>query len=291
VSPPGNDLQDQERAAAPDPKVVRGAREALWATAGLLALLWGGKHLAAVMPWGDVIFTAIAAFQLYVPLWLIQRRGEAPESHAIHIHGLLLGPVAALRWWLVRARRARAVAARARGVVSRRLRSTIALYGRGAYLRGADLLRDVGRALLVAALVFPVFALLHHGWQTIVMGHAGYTFRVPPDLLAILLKNVFLIAIPEELFYRGFVETRLSRLWPVTRFVLGIPIGRAVILASALFALGHFLGEYNPARLGPFFPAFVFSALTRRSGSITGAVLFHGLSNAFSAFLFAGYFR
>jgi membrane protease YdiL (CAAX protease family) len=137
-------------------------------------------------------------------------------------------------------------------------------------------------------LTFPPFAIGHHFWQT-ELGAPGYRFVIPPDIAITLLKNTFLIALPEEMFYRGFLEHRLERLWPTKHHIWILPLGRTVILASALFAVGHFLGEYNPARLGPFFPAFVFSALTRRSGSICGAIAYHGMSNAFSTLLFAGY--
>ena len=261
----------------------RGAREALWATAGLLSALWVGKHLARVSGLGDIIFTLIAAFQLYVPLWLIQRGGELPESHAIHAHGFLLGPIAALRRRVVALRRRRRQRGRP-GPVGRWL----AHYGRGASVRPAALRRDLGAALVVAIITFPIFALSHHVWQEL-LGHPWRMWRMPDDLLEVWLKNTLLIALPEELFYRGFLETRLERLWPTKMTFLGLPLGRTVVLASALFALGHFLGEYNPARLGPFFPAFVFSALTRRSGSITGAVAYHGASNAFSFWLAAAY--
>ncbi len=263
-----------------------------------MAALWGGKHLAAATGFGDVIFTAIAAFQLYVPLWLIQRGGELPESHGIHVHGALLGPIAALRAKLVMWRRRRR---RREGRLSladkqrRRRRGrpnvvmrTLSHYGRGAQLRWRALAADLGAAVVVCAVTFPFFAVGHHYWQEF-LGHPLRAFRVPPDLALVLLKNTFLIALPEELFYRGFLETRLERLWPTSTRVLWIPLGRTVFVASALFALGHFLGEYNPARLGPFFPAFVFSALTRRSGSITGAVCYHGASNAFSHMLAFGY--
>jgi membrane protease YdiL (CAAX protease family) len=260
-----------------------GAREALQATVALLLSLWIGKHLANATGFGDVIFTAIAAFQLYVPLWLVQRAGEAPESHAIHAHGVLLGPVAALRALLVRRRRRRRIHRR-RGPLLRLL----AHYGRGASFRGRAFFEDLGRAVVVALVTFIPFAVAHHFWQGW-LGHSFRGFHEPDDLRIMLLKQTFLIALPEELFYRGFVETRLERLWPTRRFVLGLPLGRTVVVASALFALGHFLGEYNPARLGPFFPAFVFSMLVRKSRSISGAVVYHGLSNAFSYFLAFGY--
>lgn len=262
-----------------------GAREALVATVVLLAMLGGGKHLVRAVGMGELVFTIIAGFQIYVPLWLIQRRGEAPEAYGLHVHGLLLGPVAALRRRLVRARRRRQGKGRAS-----RLARVLALYGRGATVRASPALRDLGLALGLALITFPPFAIGHHFWQQ-AFGAGAFHFRVPDDILATLAKNVFLVALPEEMFYRGFLEHRLERLWPTRLHVVLIPISRTVILASALFALGHFLGEYHPARLGPFFPAFVFSALTRRSGSIAGAVVYHGASNAFSALLLAGYTR
>jgi hypothetical protein len=259
-----------------DAATPRGAREALWASLGLLLALAIGKPLAKATGLGDVIFTLIAAYQLYVPLWLVQRAGEAPESHAIHAHGVLLGPIAAVRALVVRRRRRR----RRRGRPDA-LARLLAHYGRGAQLRGRAFLEDIGSAVAMGAVTFPLFVVGHHAWQGF-LGRSFAAFVFPVDLHIVLLKNTFLIALPEELFYRGFVEHRLERLWPTRRFVLGIPLGRTVFVASAMFALGHFLGEWNPARLGPFFPAFLFSLLTRRSRSITGAVCYHGMSNAFS---------
>jgi membrane protease YdiL (CAAX protease family) len=275
----------------------RGAREALLATVGLLAALAVGKPLARATGLGDVIFTAIAAYHLYVPLWLVQRAGESPESHAIHAHGVLLGPFAALRSVVVQSRR-HGRRGRARGKRQGQglrqgllgpLSRFLAHYGRGARLRGHGFLEDVGRAVVLGALTFPLFFVGHHVWQGM-LGRSFAGAEMPGELAVVLLKNTFLIALPEELFYRGFVEHRLERRWPTRRFVLGIPVGRAVIVTAALFALGHFLGEWNPARLGPFFPAFLFSFLVRRSGSISGAVCFHGLSNAFS-YLVASWYR
>jgi hypothetical protein len=256
---------------------VVGAREALRAAVGLLLALWIGKHLARVTPLGDVIFTGIAAYQLYVPLWLIQRRGETPEAYGIHAHGVILGPVAGLRRLLLRLRRRR----RPLRLGTQPLARLLAHYGRGARFEGRPFLEDIGRAVVVGLLTFPAFLLGHHVWQTL-LGHTHLHWGAPPDLHIVLLKNVFLIALPEELFYRGFIEHRLERRWPTSRFLLAIPVGRTVVVAAALFALGHFLGEYNPARLGPFFPAFLFSLLTRKSGSITGAIVYHGCSNAIS---------
>jgi len=288
-APPSSSAGPSSQDVAPTPSAEnaasRGAREALLATAGLLLVLGAGKTLAPVLPGGsDLVFTAAAAFQLYVPLWLIQRRGELPESHRIHVHGALLGPIAALRARLVARRR------REKGGRPDAVARLLASYGRGAHFRGRELGRDLAGAAVAAIVTFPAFAIGHHVYRDVMSaGAAHYAFTVPPDIVETLLKNTLLIALPEELFYRGFLETRLERRWPTRLVVFGVPLGRAIFVGAGLFALGHFLGEWNPARLGPFFPAFLFSALARRSGSIAGAVTYHGMSNAFSAFLWAGY--
>ena len=185
-----------------------GMREGLMATAGLLLSLWIGKHLAAATGFGDVIFTLIAAFQLYVPLWLIQRAGEAPESHGIHTHGLLLGPIAALRSLVVRGRRQRT---RAKAPTSTRVKPEpattpepallrprrrrgrpgpfarlLAYYGRGAVFRPRAFFEDIGRAVVVAGLTFPLFAVGYHFWQQL-MGNGYGGFNTPEDLGTVLL--------------------------------------------------------------------------------------------------------
>jgi uncharacterized protein len=283
TTPPGSGSRLRDE-AAPSPSARAGAREALIASGILVVLLGAGKPLAALVPFGaDVLFTVVAGYQLYVPLWLVQARGEAPESHGIHAHGLLLGPIAWLRARVVRRLRAQG-RRRRRGAV----RGLLAHYGRGASFRPRAFAADMGRALVVALVTFPPFLIGHHLWWTMLAPEGAkvlFVPHLPADLASVLFKNTLLVALPEEMFYRGFVETRLERLWPTRWFVLGVPIGRAVIVASAFFALGHFAGEWNPARLGPFFPAFVFSMLRRKSDSIAGAVVYHGLSNAFSTVL------
>jgi membrane protease YdiL (CAAX protease family) len=264
-----------------------GAKEALWASAGLLVLLGGGKTLAPLFSFGtDALYFLQAAYQLYLPLWLIQRRGENPESHSIHLHGALLGPIAALRAKVIL--RMRSTKRTGLPVVIRR---ALRYYGRGAKWNGKNLFRDLRRAILIAGVTFPPFVIGHHIVRSYYLGpeHVSYSFAIPPGILEIVAVNMLLVGLPEELFYRGFVQTRLERIWPSRRTIFGIPVDRTVFVVSALFALGHFLGEWNPARLGPFFPAFLFSLLTRKSGSIAGAIFYHGLANVFSATLLYGY--
>ena len=55
-------------------------------------------------------------------------------------------------------------------------------------------------------------------------------------------------------------------------------MGKAALLAAALFALGHLL-EPAPWRLLVFFPALIFAWLRARSGTVVGAAICHFLFN------------
>ena len=101
--------------------------------------------------------------------------------------------------------------------------------------------------------------------------------------------HFFGVALPEETFYRGFLLTVFQSVWVPTKTLLGVPFGRAVIVTNLFFALGHFIGEWNPMRFGPFFPGLIFAWLFNATGSIWGAVLFHALSNVFGEVLALGY--
>ena len=93
-----------------------------------------------------------------------------------------------------------------------------------------------------------------------------------------LATHVLGVALPEETFFRGYLQAQWQQVWPVSTGV-----GRAAVAACALFALGHFLGEWNPARLLPFFPGLLFAWQRNRRGSLVGCIALHALCNLFSA--------
>ena len=101
--------------------------------------------------------------------------------------------------------------------------------------------------------------------------------------------HLFGVSLPEETFYRGYLQPRLEALWPPKTRILGVLMGKAVIVSAALFALGHFLGEWNPLRLGPFFPALVFAWQRNKTGSILGAIAYHAICNVLGEVLFSLY--
>lgn len=235
-------MPDREPAPAVGAPGVPGrrslAQEVVVASVGILAFLTALKHLMRSVPFvAEHGFTMAIAAELYVPLWLIGRRGITKESLGLSL----------VRWR-----------------------------------------RDVVAFAGWAGVVTVPYAFGHHLWQ---VGYGGRTFRwaMPENLLESLVVNLLVVAVAEELFFRGYLQDRLAKLFPAKSRFLGAPFGRAAVGASVVFALAHFVGEYRFDRLGPLVPGLVFGWLRAYSGTIWGAVLFHGYCNLLADVLFAFY--
>jgi len=133
----------------------------------------------------------------------------------------------------------------------------------------------------VAAAVLPVYALGFDAWQVHV---AGRVRAVPAvlDPLAWLEAGVVqlgAVALPEELFFRGYVLGRLRVQWPGGVTVLGARVGPAHVAAAGLFAAVHLVAVPAPFRLLVFFPGLLFGWVAERSGSAVAAAVLHALCN------------
>lgn len=238
-------------------------RVALGLTAIVLATLTAVKPLGGVPYLGVAGYTVAAALQLYLPIRRADRVG-APLS-AVGLH---------LTTWR----------------------------------------RDLRLVLLLCAVTFPPYALAHHLYMTELVGwvhglglhelarwlpHRALAPALPHGLSAwgasawwlggVVATHVLGVALPEETFYRGYLQPRLETVWTPSRRVLGVRLGLAAVVTAALFASGHFLGEWNPLRLGPFVPALLFAWLRNATGSVAGAVAYHGACNVLGEVLFALY--
>lgn len=115
------------------------------------------------------------------------------------------------------------------------------------------------------------------------------TRRGPWWVLWLVLVNLLVVAVPEEVFYRGFLGSRMDQLFVPTWNFLGARIGVGLVITSALFALGHYLVEFQPGRLTVFFPSLLFGWLRSRTGGVGAASVVHALSNVLLAFLNGAY--
>jgi hypothetical protein len=172
--------------------------------------------------------------------------------------------------------------------------------------------RGVLLFLLCSAVVFPLFAVgfyvyyqvvcaasvrgvalprqLHALCDRYVGGLGGARLRLAPDFWEVALAQLLVVALPEEYFFRGYLQSRLEVVWPSRRLLLGASVGYPLVAASVLFALGHLLVDFNGLRLAVFFPALVFGWMRQYSGSILASVLFHAASNLVSELLHDSFF-
>lgn len=140
-------------------------------------------------------------------------------------------------------------------------------------------------ALLAALVIYPFFWFGFRMWWKVDAFHPA---PILPRLLA-LPEELLVIALPEEAFYRGYLQTSLDRHLGKRFSILGTRFGLALVLTSIVFALGHLLTRFDAARLAVFFPSLVFGLLRARSGGIGAAVLFHALCNLYSGYLLESY--
>jgi membrane protease YdiL (CAAX protease family) len=193
------------------------------------------------------------------------------------------------------------------GLLLRR-REVFAEYG----LTIRPLRRGLVLFLLVSGVVFPLFAVGFYLYYRVtcaavaqgvrmprqilslcrrfVGGVGGARLRISPDFAQVALAQFLVVALPEEYFFRGYLQTRLEAVWPSRRRFLGGDVGYALLVASVLFALGHLLVDFNGLRLAVFFPALVFGWMRQVSGSILASVLFHACSNIVSELLHNSFF-
>lgn len=159
-------------------------------------------------------------------------------------------------------------------------------------LQAARMLRETGLALAwalgAALLVFPPFVF---GWLYWWAPKAPFVAAAPPAIYPEVIGQLVVIALPEEAFFRGYLLTELDSAWKSERRLFGLSWGTlaALVVSSAIFALGHLLTQPNPARLAVFFPALLFGWLRLRTKGIGAAVIFHAMCNLFADYLARSY--
>ena len=163
--------------------------------------------------------------------------------------------------------------------------------------------QDLRLFLTLCLIVGPLFFLGFYVWVELIphlpmalarllsphVSAAHFSFRLPPRFGEWVIDQLFVVALPEEFFYRGYMQTRLRDAWPRGPTVLGARLGPAFWLTAVLFALGH-LAIFQAWRLSVFFPALLFGWMRERSGTVIGSALFHAVCNLFVHILEVSFF-
>lgn len=173
-------------------------------------------------------------------------------------------------------------------------------------LNFARLARSVGHAVGWASVLAVItFVPFFFGWRAFWQPRAAFSLHGDPlDALNEVFGQIVIIALPEEAFYRGYLQSRLDEAIPgFGRFVdpatgaarprrlriFGASVGPALVVTSLVFALGHLATIREPARLAVFFPSLLFGWLRQRTGGVGAGVAFHAMCNIFSELLGKGF--
>jgi membrane protease YdiL (CAAX protease family) len=211
----------------------------------------------------SVAFTPLllAAAFLFAPLSLARRDPGGTKRYGIDLEGFLQAPEEERAGW-----------------------SGLIDLGRRAV---PSLVREFLVAALTALIIFPPFVFAFKRWHDV---QQPFTFHWPVEPLDFVLGQLIVVALPEEVLFRGYFQTRLGDLFGGERTWLGMRISPAAWLCQAvLFALLHFVVAFHPARLAVFFPGLVFGFLRASRGGIGAAIWFHAMSNFLSEILARGY--
>jgi membrane protease YdiL (CAAX protease family) len=103
--------------------------------------------------------------------------------------------------------------------------------------------------------------------------------RLDASLAKFVAVQIVVVALPEELFFRGCLLELLERRFPPKRRIAGGGVGLALLISAAMFALIHLPKDGDPRALSTFFPGLVFGWMRSSTKSILAPVIAHSSSN------------
>jgi membrane protease YdiL (CAAX protease family) len=223
-------------------------RDALAAWAIALVLVLGFVHINVTLPAiGDVGSALIAVLFLYGPMAVARVRREDLDDYGFHKEPL------------------------ARGLIT--AGATIAvifpIFCVGYFLFYETACGSTLLAHLVPNGMCGSFAGLSGvHWPTLSLGLGEFC-----------AVQLLVVALPEELFFRGCLLRLLEQKFPPKRRILGGGVGWALVISAAMFALIHLPKDGDPRALATFFPGLLFGWMRSATGSILASTVTHGCSN------------
>lgn len=139
-------------------------------------------------------------------------------------------------------------------------------------------------ALLTGIIVVP-FVAGYHVWHLYILQDVRPTVDLPvtwPTVGSTLLLigyHLFFVAIPEEFFYRGYLQTRLDELFGTRWKVLGAMVGPGLLITTVIFAFGHSIVVYQWWHVYIIVPGLAFGWLRARTGDVMAGAFFHAWCN------------
>ncbi|MBM4391496.1 MAG: CPBP family intramembrane metalloprotease [Deltaproteobacteria bacterium] len=257
--------------------VAPGARRRVFLelTALWLATLLAIRMVVMVQGLGlpDVVLAAVPFLFIYAPVWLCNYRGVDSYGYRLAIPAFR-----DLAEW-------RAAARLCGGAILVVLVPWLVGYHLyqnlvAAFLHAAGPLRDVDDVLrALARLVHGELGILGDDPVATLTRTVVPRWRVPREAWLLVPYHLFFVAIPEEIFYRGYFQTRLNEVFPRKFLIFGVPLGWGLLIACAYFAFGHSLVTVRWWHFATFFPGLLFGWMREKSGGPLAGALFHAWAN------------
>ena len=162
----------------------------------------------------------------------------------------------------------------------------------------APIARGLATAGAAIAVIFPIFCLGYFAFYETACGSELLAHLVPRGMCShyaglagvhaptvslefakFCAVQLLVVALPEELFFRGCLLKLLEQKFPPKRRILGGGVGLALVISAAMFALIHLPKDGDPRALATFFPGLLFGWMRSATGSILASTITHGCSN------------
>ena len=124
----------------------------------------------------------------------------------------------------------------------------------------------------------PAFFLGNHLFEVLMHGHS-FHWVAPAGFLSLVATEILVVAVPEEFFFRGYLQRRFEMASQKKWKLLGATLGAGWLVSSVLFAASHSLVSPALWHAGIIFPGLAFGWLRARTGSLIVPVLYHALCN------------
>lgn len=142
--------------------------------------------------------------------------------------------------------------------------------------------------LFVCLVIFPAAAVVNHFYQSW-LWERDYHTATTQIWASYAITQLLLVAFPEEFFFRGYLQGRLSEVFVVERKIFCADFGLPQILTALVFALSHSFIAVQWWHIFIFFPALVFAWLKEKTGTIWAGTMFHASCNMFAFWVAASY--
>lgn len=119
-------------------------------------------------------------------------------------------------------------------------------------------------------------------WLLKLWGFGAPLRAVPPgdgQLFSWLLYQFLYVAVAEEVFFRGYLQSNITRLAVKMKCSRRLQNCIIIVICAACFAAAHIVVQGHIASILTFLPGLILAYIFVRTKSLLAPILFHGLAN------------